>query len=128
MAISFPAMDLHITREGPKLGLRQNIELIADDLTVDAADSGKILMLTATGKTITLPATAVGIVVTVMAASDGITLTISPNASDKILGLDFAGTDNVDIACAANKGDYITLLGDGSLGWYVVGASGSWAT
>jgi len=126
MAIAFIKSKWNMTRTGPEIDKRMNVEEIDDDATVDTLDSGKILLVTATGKTITLPATAVGLTVTVMSAQDGISLAVSPNSSDKIIGLDFTAADDTDALCTSNKGDYIKVFGDGSLGWYIMEAVGTW--
>lgn len=126
MAIGFLNFKWAMTRKGPEVAKRANVEELSADTTLDAADSGKILLITATGKTITLPATAVGLCYTIMSAKDGIALAVSPNSADKILGLDLTGADNKDKLCTSRKGDYIKIIADGSLGWYVMEAVGTW--
>ena len=114
---------------------------LAADTTLDATYSGLVLNVTATGKTLTLPATAVGLVFTVRnggvadtdaatgSAYDGsVTVNVSPNAADKISGNGFTATDDKDaINTLGDIGDEITLVADGSLGWYVVNVKGTWA-
>lgn len=128
MAIGFLSSKWKITRRGPDILKRANVEEISDDLTVDAADSGKILLVTVTGKTITLPAISgfIGMSFTVMSAAKGITLAISPNSGDKIIGLDFTAADDKDALCTSEKGDYIKLIGEGTHGWYIAEAVGTW--
>ncbi|MDV2503089.1 MAG: hypothetical protein RX318_03970 [bacterium] len=108
-------------------------ETISADKTLDAQDVGKILYVDTDAKTITLPSTVVGYVYTfVNAGADGaVAINISPAAADKIMGPDIAGVDNKDLINTkgtAKKGDRVTIIGDGSLGWYVVApVHGTWA-
>ena len=64
-------------------------------------------------------------------------ITLSPNASDKIMGsISNAAADSVCSAsddgdlvhtkASANKGDHVTLIGDGSDGWYITDGVGIW--
>ena len=129
----------HVTLAG---GQTQATATISDTDTLVAADCGIPQLVTAgiDTKTITLPATIDGCVYTFMytGADGGALLDISPNASDAIHGsctlaasvLEFNGTDDNDIGltkATANTGDTITLLGDGSAGWYVTTCTGIWA-
>ena len=101
------------------------------DYTVDAEDSGKVLTQAITGKVFTLPATVAGLEVIIQTiAADGVGITMSPNASDKIMGPDVAGTDDKDqilTAATAIRGDYLHLRGDGDAGWWIVAKRGIWA-
>lgn len=101
---------------------------------------------------ITLPPTEAGLEYTfinVGAAGNNI-ITISPNASDGIFGsipksaganadattadgLVFvaSGTDDKDLIntkATANKGDRVTLVGNGTTGWEIVSGVGIWAS
>lgn len=66
-------------------------------------------------------------------------ITISPNADDAIFGTIAnsaadsvaSGADDKDFVntkATANKGDRVTLISDGSTGWYIVGGVGIWAS
>ncbi|AQT69956.1 hypothetical protein STSP2_03156 [Anaerohalosphaera lusitana] len=103
-----------------------------DDYTVDAQDNGKVLHIATDAKTFTLPATSAGFEITFV--NDGadavVELTVSPNANDKITGVDLAGADNKDIVntkATAEHGDFITLVGNGGDGWYIKAIRGTWA-
>ena len=101
--------------------------------TLDAQDVGKLLFCTVT-TVITLPSTVVGYTYTVVnfGAADGdVQISLDPAAADKIMGPDIAGVDNKDLIntlATAVVGDRVTIIGDGSLGWYVVApVHGTWA-
>lgn len=103
------------------------IDTKTDNYTADAQDTGKVLVMNAADKAVTLPATSAGLELVVMCTSVGDALNISPNASDKIMGPDVAGVDDKDyILAAAALGDYLVLVGDGSAGWYVKASRGTW--
>jgi len=108
-------------------------EEVDDNKTLAAQDVGKLLYVTADAKTITLPATAAGlgpIVIMNGGADAGVAVNVSPNASDKIMGPDVAGTDNKDqinTKATAKRGDYIQIQADGSSGWYIQKKRGIWA-
>ena len=107
-------------------------ELKTDNYTVDAQDTGKVLCLATDDKTFTLPATAAGLeVILVNLATDaGALMSVSPNAADKIMGPDVAGTDDKDYRntkATQVRWDYLHLIGDGSTGWYVKSQRGIWA-
>ena len=87
-----------------------------------------------------LPATAAGVMYTFIfagTATEG--FHISPNASDKFMGhvikvngdlleadSNGAGVDNKDLilGTSSNVGDRVTIVGDGSAGWYILDAVG----
>ncbi len=107
-------------------------ETKSDNYTVDALDSGKIIYVDTDAKTITLPATDAGLTVTfVNAGSYGtVALTISPNAVDKIMGNDITAADDKDLIntkATAQRGDFVTLVGDGADGWFITAQRGTWA-
>ena len=111
------------------------VDTLIDDLTVDYQDMGKILVQTVDAKTLVLPAMAAGYAGMEFTyknggATDGaIILTISPNANDKIMGPDWAGVDNKDAIntkATAKIGDFMTLRGDGTNGWWIVAKRGTW--
>jgi hypothetical protein len=115
----------------PEQEYDDNTELVASTKTVDEQDSGKVFYVTADAFTITLPATVVGTkYVFVNGMQDGDALvTISPNASDQIVGPDYAGTDDKDwenTKATARAGDRIELAADGAHGWFVTKLKGTW--
>ena len=119
------------------------------DYTVDGDDCGTTITTNDDNRVITLPAVATantGCRVTFVntAAADASLISISPNANDGIFGgccsvndaattvcVAFSGTDDKDLQntkAEQNKGDHVTLISDGSTGWYVLGCFGSWAS
>lgn len=123
---------LSIADDGVLGGL--TYEAVADNLTLDAQDVGKLLAVTVDAKAITLPATAAGlryVIVNGSAATGTCIVTVSPNALDKIMGPDLAGEDNKDwinTKATAVPGDYVILQADGAAGWYIVGQKGIWVS
>lgn len=96
--------------------------------TVTKADSGTIFIATAADVVFTLPATVVGLVFTFInaALSSGTGLSVSPVAADNIN----EGTDDKDLINTGSTdvvGDSVTLVGDGSNGWYTTALVGTWA-
>ena len=115
------------------------IEVVTDDRVITAADSGKTFLIATDAKTFTLPATAKGLEFTFInsGADANNTVTVSPNASDAIHGsyanagqnIELSGTDDKDLVntkATAKTGDRLTLVGDGTAGWYVKNAIGVW--
>lgn len=108
--------------------------------TLTASECGNIISM-ATGTTVfTLPATVANCELTFVNAVAGpnATMTIDPNASDKIMGGVTLATTTVTIAGADGayvintggttvKGDWITLVGDGVDGWFIIGSKGIFA-
>jgi len=130
---------------------KKNVVTVTDDYTVTIEESGTIFLIGTDAKTFTLPATQKGLVYTFVnigAAGNNI-ITISPQAADKIQGNVAAsdganadattadglvdvcsGTDDGDLVntkATANPGDRVTLLGDGSAGWWIIEGVGDWA-
>lgn len=99
--------------------------------TVLDADSGMIIEVDTADVVITLPATILGHTITIrnMLANGGGKISISPNSSDKIMGIGLSAQDNKDLI---NTGathmfrDEVTLLGDGTDGWRVQACTGVW--
>ena len=117
------------------------IQEITDDVTLGLGDSGTVYLVGTDAKTITLPATEKGVVYTfVNSGADGNnTITLSPNADDGIIGSianasadsvasGTADKDIVNTKATANKGDRITVIGDGVDGWYIIDGVGIWAS
>jgi len=130
---------------------RKRIITLTDDYTCLAEDSGTVFLIGTDTKTVTLPSTLEGLVYTFVnigAAGNNI-ITISPAAADKIQGnvaasdganadattadglVDVcAGNDDGDLVntkATANPGDRVTILGDGSAGWWIIEGVGDWA-
>lgn len=119
------------------------ISTLADGTTLTIGQSGATILQSTNSATITLPATVAGIEYTfIWVGTDGQTFNISPNASDKIGGSivdvangnvvtasnNGAGTDDKDLQLDSGSkvGDRVTLIGDGSLGWFIKDGLGSW--
>lgn len=105
---------------------------IAVDTTLAATDCGVVQVVTVDAKVVTLPATVVGLSFTIMngGADGAILVKVSPNSADKISGNGFSAADNKaaqNTKATARKGDYIRLIGDGDLGWYITEVVGVWA-
>lgn len=114
-------------------GDNQNRELISDDKTLDAEDTGKIFYIDTDAKTITLPVTATpGQAITFVNAEafGTVAVNISPAAADKIMGPDLPGVDNKDLILTketAKRGDYVVLTSGHADGWTVSAMKGMWA-
>lgn len=117
------------------------VKEITADTTLILEDSGTVYLVGTDALTITLPATKKGAKYTfINSGADGNNLiTISPNSDDAIFGTVAnasadsvaSGVDDKDIVntkASANKGDRITLIGDGDAGWYIVDGVGIWAS
>ena len=110
----------------------------AVDLT--AADSGKVFISATDAHVWTLPATAAGLTYTFInsGADAAAKISISPAAADAIHGTTgnagavvLSGTDDKDCVntkATVTTGDMITIVGDGSVGWFVISSSGIWAS
>jgi len=108
------------------------VEVVTDDFTVTAAESGKIFIVNAADVTATLPSTAAGLTYTfiVQTLSTTTGLSISPAAADAIHGGGQASTDNKDLintAATDAEGDMVTIVGDGVDGWWITSIVGTWA-
>lgn len=112
-------------------GLRETLS--AATKTLDAQDTGKLIWVTV-DSVITLPVTATALAgVTLVCGGPFGTVQISadPNANDKIMGPDLAGTDNKDLIntkATARRGDYITLTAGHADGYVVSRIRGTWAS
>lgn len=117
------------------------VEVITEDKTLTAGDSGKVFLVGTDALTITLPATKKGLIYTfVNSGADGNNIiTVSPNAADGVFGTvanaaadsvasGTADKDIVNTKATANKGDRLTIAGDGDEGWYIVDGVGIWAS
>ena len=126
-----------MARVGAGAGWNDNyIETVPASQTLSYNDSGKVFLVATDALTITLPATKAGVRFTfVNSGADGNNIiTISPNSSDKVMGtiaaVSMTASDDGDLTNTkgtANKGDWATIVGDGSDGWYIIGGDGVWA-
>ena len=126
-----------MARVGAGAGWSDNyIETITASQTLSYNDSGKVFLVGTDALTITLPATKAGVRFTfVNSGADGaVLITVSPNSSDKVIGtiaaVSMTASDDGDLTntkVTANKGDWATIVGDGSDGWYIIGGDGVWA-
>ena len=118
-----------------------SIETITANKTISLDDSGSIFLVGTDALTISLPATQKGATFTfINSGADGNnTITLSPVADDAIIGTianaaadsvasGVADKDIVNTKATANKGDRITIVGDGVDGWYIVEGVGIWAS
>ena len=126
-----------MARVGAGAGWNGNyVETITASQTLSYNDSGKVLLVGTDALTITLPPTKAGVKYTFVNSGDddAVLITVSPNASDKIMGtiaaVSMTASDDGDLTntkSGANKGDWATIVGDGSDGWYIIGGDGVWA-
>lgn len=109
-------------------------------VTLTASDCGNIITMGTGTTTYSLPATVAKCEFTIINGVGGTAsqMTIDPNTADNIYGGctlassvvtidDTAGDSIVNTAATAVKGDYIRLVGDGNVGWYITGCQGIWA-
>jgi len=126
-----------MAKVGASAGWVENyVEEITATKTLSYGDSGKVFLVGTDALTVTLPATKAGVRYTFLnSGADGaVLITVSPNASDKIMGtvaaVSMTASDDGDFTntkVTANKGDWATIVGDGSDGWYIIGGDGVWA-
>lgn len=111
--------------------LWEDVTLAGGSKTLDAEDVGKVLNVTVGHATnvITLPATGAQYrSFVIRCGASGQRIAVSPNASDKIMGPDIAGTDDVDMIMAAATsvaGDYLAIGYGGADGWMIDGRMGT---
>lgn len=104
----------------------------SDDYTVLREESGTRFMIATTSKTFTLPATVKGLIFKFI-NSGGATnnnITLSPNSADAIHGGGMTSVDNKDLINTKGtsaEGDFVTLIGDGDAGWWIIDIQGTWA-
>lgn len=114
-------------------GDRVKETLSAATKTLDAQDTGKVIFVTV-DSVVTLPvtATALASVTLVNAGAFGtVQIAADPNANDKIMGPDLAGTDNKDLIntkATARRGDYVTLTAGHADGYVVNQLVGTWVS
>lgn len=108
-------------------GRLRQVETVSQAKTLDEGDSGVVQNVTATA-TVTLPATTAGMFFVIRNGGDeSVTVTVSPNASDKIMGNGFTSADDKDaVNTLGQHGDELALYSDGTHGWGVAWAIGTW--
>lgn len=104
----------------------------AANYTIAASESWTVFVATAANVEFILPPTEDGLVYTVVSQvpSAGVGVQVSPVAADKIMGNGFTSLDNkaaINTGATDREGDTITLLGNGTTGWFILGTSGIWA-
>ena len=117
------------------------VEVIGASATLSNTDSGTKYLVGTDALVVTLPATKKGVEFTIInSGADGNNIiTISPAVGDAIIGTianasadsvsgGVDGKDIINTKATANKGDRITLIGDGASGWYIVEGVGIWAS
>ena len=119
-----------VTHSGQLVHSSPNTSTITTDTTLDTNDSGKLIECAVTGVTITLPATAPMLTYTIVATGTGTAeILVDPNASDLIRGVDLNGTDGqilTNTGATHVTGDYIKLVADSGVGWYIAEMAGTW--
>jgi len=116
--------------QGVVLGSGEDVTAIDANTALDPNASGAVYNVTADA-VITLPATAAGVTYTFVngGADNAVTITLDPNASDLIRGAGSDGADDTDFINPKDQsghGDFVTITGDGSVGWYIQRKSGYW--
>jgi len=138
-------MDAKITDKYGNVGEmdQKPVQVLADNITLTANDSGKVILIATDAKAITLPPTRQGLIYTIVnsgAAGNNI-VKVSPIATDGIFGsitlassvVVLDGTVNKAVQntkATAQTGDSITLVGTGITGtkaWIVTSSTGIWA-
>ena len=116
------------------VGLRTGVLTKSADYTVAPSDSGATIIVAAADKVMTLPPTQAGLwyrfVLAAAGLSSGTGLSISPDAADQIAGNGLTSVDNKDLILAGSgdaEGDTVTIIGDGTDGWYIVSSIGTWS-
>lgn len=108
-------------------------ELVSSNKTLDAEDTGKTFFVDTDGVVITLPATATALSCRIVniGAEAAVGLSLSPQAADKVMGPDLAGTDNKDLIntkATASRGDFVRIQNGHADGPIVTDMRGTWAT
>lgn len=99
-------------------------EVSTSTKTLAITDQGDVQNVTV-DSVITLPATVVGYTFTIRVGGPGLDVAISPNAADLIAGAGFTAADDTDISFINQPaGSWVTLVGNGTTGWNIVGYSG----
>lgn len=121
------------TFSGATAGVRRAYASVgATPHAVTAAMSGTVFVTTIADVVFTLPATVAGLTYTfiVNSLSGGTGMLIRPVAADKIQGKGITPADDKDWINSGGSdaiGDMVTIVGDGTDGWWVVEERGTWA-
>jgi hypothetical protein len=101
--------------------------------TAGAEDSSVTYLIGAANIVATLPATAAGLtyrfVLAAAALTTGVGFKVAPAAADAINGNGLTSVDGDTLLVAGSgdrEGDFVSLIGDGSNGWYITSISGTW--
>lgn len=128
--------------EGNNALIKDNlVQAITASKTLSYDESGVIFLVGTDALVVTLPPTKKGVIYKIInsGADANNIITISPNANDAIFGTIANATadsvasgvvnkDIINTKATSNKGDRITLVGDGVDGWYIVEGVGIWAS
>lgn len=100
--------------------------------TVLGSERGTLFIANAADIVFTLPSTSADLWYTFVTRTitGSVGLSVSPAAADQIVDRDLTPVDDKDIINSSGSdvlGDYVVIVGDGDLGWYVVGKNGTWA-
>jgi len=134
------AADQHINkvRIGEDLELEGKVwhrniatHVVTESIDVDINESGYTFFVQADATVCTLPGTGYGKTYTFVNDMDdgGCLVTVTPDAADKIIGLGYTGVDQgtlTNTKATAKRGDYVVIVGDGDVGWYVQECCGIW--
>jgi len=129
----------NVTTAGTVKG-KKVVETVSANKTLAAADSGKVFIVDTDAIVITLPSTASGLTYTfINGGADGaVLISVSPAAADAVHGTTSASTnvvlsgvddkDLLNTKATATTGDSSVIVGDGSVGWYLLDSTGIWAS
>jgi len=103
--------------------------------TVGAEDSGVTYLIANNSLVATLPATAAGLQYRFIMTTAGLSTAtqagfkIKPVTADAINGNGLTSVDGDRLRCAATadrEGDFVSVIADGSDGWFITSISGTW--
>lgn len=114
-------------------GVRVGAAIKTAAYSITSEDAGRLIVADAADLTITLPATVAGMEVTIALGPNGLStgtgLLVDCAAADKVFGNGFtaaAGKGALLAGAGDRIGDSITLVGDGSTGWFITAVTGTW--
>jgi len=112
--------------------LWEDVTLAGGSKTLAIGDVGKVMNVTVghAANVVTLPAIAAGLSFAIRCGTTGQRVAVSPQAADKLMGANLAGTDDHDqilAAATSRKGDYIVLSYGSADGYLIRAARGVWA-
>jgi hypothetical protein len=134
MAVDIDTNQLLLNVDGTQRPIATDaVKIITVSETASLVQSGTTFVANhATAIAVTLPPTQAGLkytlVVGTVTSSTG--HSFHPDAADKIMGNGLSLADHANIYCTPatdRVGDSITLVGDGSDGWYITAVVGTWA-